>query len=89
MFKVKKSDGTLEDFDRGKIVRGILRSGGTDEEAEKIATEIDNWLPTAIVEGVVSSVQIREQLLNQLRILNPTAASDFETYEKPVPESQS
>lgn len=82
MFQVQKKDGRLEDFDRDKIVRGVLRAGGSNEDAEKIAGEIEAWLPTVAVDNVVQSDNVRTKGLEVLRNLNPTAAADFESYRK-------
>lgn len=82
MFKVRKKDGSLEDFDRNKIVSGVMKAGGLAEDAEKVAAAIDAWLPTAVVEGVVNSSQIRTKGLKVLRIVNPTVAASFESYKK-------
>lgn len=84
MFKVQKKDGTQEDFDRSKIVNGVIKAGCTPEEAEKVALEIESWLPTAAVNGVVQSRAIRTKGLEVLRTINPTVAADFESYKKPI-----
>jgi len=42
------------------------------------------WLPTAAVNGVVSSMAIMSKVLEVLRLLNPTAAASFEAYRKPA-----
>jgi len=83
MFKVQKKDGSLQDFDRGKIINGVLRSGATAEEAEKVAAAIDVWLPTTAVEGTVKFFDLRSKVLEVLRTINPTAAASFEIYQKP------
>ena len=42
MFKVIKKDGTEQDFDRGKILNGVIKSGATPETAEAVAVA-DKW----------------------------------------------
>jgi len=84
MYKVQKKDGSLEDFDRNKIVNGVLNAGGSAEEAEKVASEIEAWLPAGAVNGVVRSLDIRTKGLEVFRGLNPTAAATFESYKKTV-----
>jgi len=88
MYKVQKKDGTLEDFDRAKIVNGAVKAGATEEEAEKIASEIEAWLPTVAEDEVIKSVDIRTKGLEVLKSLNPDAAAKFESYQKPAEESQ-
>ncbi len=82
MFKVQKKDGSLEDFDRGKITGGVIKAGGSAEDAEKVAAEVEAWLPTVAVEGVVKSTDIRTKGLGALQTVNPTVAASFESYKK-------
>lgn len=82
MFKVRKKDGSQEDFDRNKVFNSILRAGGTREEAEKVTGEVETWLSNAAVNGVVDSQAIRAKVIELLRPLNPTVAGDYEAYKK-------
>lgn len=84
MFKVQKKDGTLEDFDRSKVVSGVIKAGGTPEDAEKVAVEIEVWLPTVAVDNVVQSSALRVKGLEILQTVNPTAAATFEAYKKQI-----
>ena len=83
LYKVQKKDGSLEDFNRGKIVSGIMKAGGTKDDADMVAAEIEEWLPTAAKENVVSALEIRDKGLDVFRRINPTAAQTFELYKKP------
>lgn len=82
MFKVQKKDGSLQDYDKAKIISGLVRSSTTPEEAEKIVVEVEAWLPTVAVEGIVSSLDIRNKVLEILRTVNPTAVANFENYQR-------
>lgn len=84
MYKVQKKDGSLEDFDRTKIINGLVRAGATVEESEKVATEIDAWLPTSAVDNVVNSLDIRVKGLDLLKVVNPEIAAKFEDFQKPA-----
>jgi len=84
MHQVQKKDGSLENFDRNKIVNGVVKAGGSAEEAEKVAAAIEAWLPTVAGAGVVTSTQIRAKVLEVLRTVNPTVATNFENYQKPA-----
>ncbi|MCL5090433.1 MAG: hypothetical protein M1514_00300, partial [Patescibacteria group bacterium] len=77
-------DGSLEDFDRSKILNGVVKAGGSPEEAEKVASEIEAWLPTAAIDGIVNSMMIREKGLALLQAVNPGVATTFAEYKKPV-----
>jgi len=81
--KVQKKDGRLEDFDRNKVINGVIKSGATPEEAEEVTRQVEGWLVTAATSGVVSSIAIRSKVLEVLQVLNPTAAASFESYQKP------
>ena len=80
--KVQKKDGRFEDFDRNKILNGIVKSGATAEQAENVTAQVEAWVPTASQNGVVRSAEIKNKVLEILRSLNPQAAASFETYKK-------
>ena len=82
MYKVQMKDGRIEDFDRNKIVNGVINAGCTPEEAEKVALEIENWLPTVAVDNVVKSADLRTKGLEVLGMVNQSAASTFVSYQK-------
>jgi len=82
MYQVQKKDGTIEDFDRSKIVTGIMKAGGSAEDAEKVAQEIEAWLPTAAVNNIVKTTDIRAKGLEVLWQVNPAVAARFESYKK-------
>jgi transcriptional regulator NrdR family protein len=82
MFKVQKKDGSLQDFDRNKIVNGVVKAGGSSIDAESVATQVEAWLPTVAANGVVNSMDIRNKGLEILRTVNPTVADSFESYQK-------
>ncbi len=79
--KVEKKDGRLEDFDRNKVSNGIVKSGALPAEAESIANQIETWIQSAAVDGVVKSSAIRTKVLELLRSVNPEAAAAFEAYK--------
>lgn len=83
MYKVQKKDGSLEDFDRTKITGSLVKAGATVEEAEKVAVEVDAWLPTVAVNRVVNSLDIRIKGLDVLKMVNPEIAAKFEEFQKP------
>ncbi len=83
MYKVQKKDGTLEDFDKQKLVNGVVKSGASPEEAQKVADAVEAWLPTAAKDNVVNSMDIRTKGLEVLKTVNPDVAAQFESYKKP------
>ena len=77
--KVTKRDGSQEDFDRTKVVGGALKAGATQEEAEKIAGEVETWVGT-VEGGVVSSNDIAAKVVEALRSTNSAAANAYEAF---------
>lgn len=84
MFKVQKKDGSLEDFDRNKILNGIVKSGAMPEQAESVTKQVESWVQNVVVDGVVKSSDIRTKVLEVLKTVNPQVATSFETYQKPT-----
>lgn len=80
--QVKKKDGQLEDLDRGKISRGIVAAGASQETSDAIAIEVESWADGVATDEIVSGIQIRDKVLELLRVQNPTAATSFEQYRK-------
>ena len=85
LIKVQKKDGTVEDFDRNKILNGLLKSGSAPEEAENLTAQVESWVAGVAVNETVNSGDIRTKVLELLKTVNPTVASNFETYQKPAP----
>lgn len=82
--KVEKKDGTQEDFDRSKVVSGVVASGAASDVAENVASQVESWAGGAAVAGVIRAADIRAKVTELLRAANPVAASAFEAYQKPV-----
>lgn len=84
MFKIKKRDGRFQDFDRYKVIHGIIKAGATEGEAQKAAGLVESWLPSAAINGVVDSQDIRYKVMEILRTINPKVGKSFEYYRKPI-----
>lgn len=82
MSQVQKKDGSLIDFDQNKIIAGILRAGGTQEDAQAVATSIEVWLPAVVVNDIVKTSDLRSKVIEELKLVNPIAAANFESYKK-------
>ena len=83
MYKVQKKDGTQEDFDPNKILSGVKKAGGSEEDAQKVLSEIQAWLPTAAQNNVVKAIDIRTKGLEVLEQVSPEVFTKFKSYEKP------
>jgi len=82
--RVQKRDGRLEEFDANKIRQSLIAAGATDQEAESITQEVENWAVANAAKGFVRTAAIREKVLSSLRLVNPQAAAAFESYQKPT-----
>ena len=83
MFKVQKKDGTIEDFDRNKVLNAVTGAGGSSEDAQKVLSDVEAWLPTVAKGGTVKSTEIRAKGLEVLNQVNPDVAKSFESFKKP------
>lgn len=81
--KVLKKDGAMEDFDRSKIVAGLLKAGANPTEAESVTSQVEIWANGMNLD-TVSSSDIGKKLVEILKAVNPTAAAAFEGYTKPA-----
>jgi len=82
MSKVQTRNGDLEDFDRNKVINGLIKAGATAVEAEQVAVEVEAWLPTAANEGVVDSLGIRHKAAEVLKTFSPDVATSYDAYRK-------
>lgn len=82
--KVEKKDGQTEEFQRLKLVNSIIKAGTTNEDAEKIATQVETWAKETAESEVIKTSAIKIKVIELLRSLNPAVATAYETYKKPV-----
>jgi len=80
--QVEKKDGSLEEFDRGKIARGVQAAGLSAEDAESLAAEVETWAGIVNEGGVISVARIREKVLELLDEQDPEVAQRFREYKK-------
>ena len=82
--KVQKKDGTLQDFDRSKVISGVVKAGVSIDQAGSVASQVETWVQGATVDGVVKSNDIRAKVLEILQSTSPAAAAKFGAYRKEV-----
>jgi len=81
--KVKKKNGSVEDFNREKLMKSMRKAGmESKERVEKIATAVTNFVKNQAEKGVVETSRIRGKVLEQMRTLNKGAAEKFEKFTK-------
>ncbi|MFC1790286.1 ATP cone domain-containing protein [Patescibacteria group bacterium] len=87
---MRKKDGVLQDYNRQKVVAGMVRSGASQEEAEKVAIQVETWAQSTAIEGVVSTVDLRAKVLEVLQSVSTQAAENYSSYRKVAnPQAQS
>ncbi len=82
MFQVVKRDGQTEPFDMSKVVGAVMKANGTEEVAQQVAAAVEAWLPTVAQDEKVTSLVIRDKVLEVLEGLDPTAAQAMREYTK-------
>ena len=79
--KVLKRDGSTEEFSPAKIIRVVQAAGLKPEQARDLSEKITQWIK-GLKQNSVSSLKIRDKVLEELRKVNEYAAGLFEWYEK-------
>ena len=80
-FQVTKRGGSLENFEKDKIERVTLAAGLSQEQAEKLASDVEKWAKTS-AKNQITTLQISDEVLKGLNNLNQFAANAFVWYEK-------
>ena len=81
MVKVKKKNGSLEEFMESKIVTACQRAGATAKEAADTAKNIS---VKVVKKTVVTSEEIARMVVDSLKKANKTAADAFVKFRKKV-----
>jgi len=82
MYQFQKKDGSLVNFEDNKILVGIIKAGGSPEEAQTVLKAVNSWLPSVVVNNIVQTADMRDKVLTELKKLNPAVAASFEAYKK-------
>lgn len=72
---VIKKDGSMEPFDRNKIANGCKKSGASGAVAKKVAAAV-----SAKAKDGISTIEIGEMVIAELKKLDKKSASEFEKY---------
>ncbi len=80
--QVKKRDGTLEPWSLDKLVIAIGKAGISISEAQALATKIEDWARSVAKEGVVESTQIRDKVIELMKVDFSAESANYQTYKK-------
>ncbi len=81
MISVVKRNGNMEEYAREKLVTSMLKAGTNLNLAREIATRIENEVATR---ERVTTEEIRDKVLEELKIKDPTAYENWLLYDKAV-----
>jgi len=79
MVKVKKKDGSLEEFMEKKVVAGVKKAGATAKEALDVAREVSE---KAVKKTLVTTEEIGKMAADSLKKVNKKAAEAFVKFKK-------
>lgn len=78
---VLKRDGSIEEFQPTKIARVVKAAGLTEERGDALAKNVAEWAQNQ-EQDQISTLQIRNKVLEELEKVNAYAAGLFKWYEK-------
>jgi len=71
MPKVRKKDGSHEDFQRSKLEKSLQNAGASSAEASEVASQVEP------IEGM-STKEIKSKAYSQLKVKNLKAAQNYQ-----------
>lgn len=85
--KVVKRDGSTEEYSEDKVRRVVKAAGLKDEETAVFSQQITSWV-MALADNSLTSLQIRDMILEKLPEFNAVAADLYRWYESTKEESK-
>jgi len=79
MVKVKKKDGSLEEFMEKKVVASVKKAGGTVKEAVDVAREVSGKV---VKKTVITTEEIAKIVVDSLKKVNKKVADAFVKFRK-------
>jgi len=79
--KVIKRDGTLEDYSEDKIKTVVNTAGLDSHRSEALAITVTEWIKSTGKKEVTSR-EIRDKVLEELKVYDESVANLFDWYEK-------
>jgi transcriptional regulator NrdR family protein len=74
MVRVRKRDGTVEEFLESKIINGAKRAGATAEQAGRVAKEVGENIAHR---AEFTAEELSEMVVGGIKKVNRTAADEF------------
>lgn len=80
MVEVKKRAGHMENFDKAKLKRSLIKAGATEAHATKCVETV-----AAMMREGMTTAEIKRMAEEELRRLDRGAADAYVTFKKPLP----
>ena len=80
MLTVIKRDGTKDTYNPEKIKSVLTAAGLESPDTDNLISNINNWISNQNRE--ITTLEIRDQVINQLEQINPYVAGLFKWYQK-------
>lgn len=80
--KIQKKDGRIEEFDKEKLRKSVLAAGATQDQAQLVTSEVENWLYSVGSEEIIGTQAIRNKVIDSLAEKNPKAVENYRGYKK-------
>jgi 2-phosphoglycerate kinase len=87
MVKIKKRDGSTEDYDRKKFLNSLIRAQLTPDQAQNVLGRVENWL-LSDNQQIITSSQLRDKTLEFIEAINKDAAHAYRIYRKSQEEKE-
>jgi len=72
--KIRKRDGSIEEFVESKIVAGVKKAGATAQEAAKVGKEVS---AKVVHRAEITAKELSEIVVASLRKVNKAASEEF------------
>lgn len=79
--QVQKRDGSIKMYEEGKVVRVVKTAGLSTDQAHTLSVRVTNWIHS-LPDTTVSSLLIRDKVLELLMVEDKDAADLYRWYEK-------
>lgn len=80
--QVRKRGGGLEPWNIEKVINSTAVAGLSMKEAEALGALIEAWAEKNAENGVISSIQIRDKVIEVLGLIDSMAGESYKTYKK-------
>jgi len=82
VLQVQKKEGGIEDWNLDKVITSMTKAGLSLDEAKHVASLVESWALRSNQNGIVISSQIKDKVIQFLRVIDPVATAGFESYTK-------